>query len=89
MLKHLFGYLVGSGGKNEVIKMQAFNSMRPPRDGGFAPLSHDNGVMTSLLCNIANALGKRQCAGKVTEFKTSRQLHDAIVLDNLPLAEAF
>jgi len=59
LLKHLFGYLVGSGGKNEVIKMQAVYFMRPPRHRGFAPLGHQYWVMASLLCDITNTLAKR------------------------------
>ena len=59
LLKHLFGYLVGSGGKNEVIKMQAVYFMGPPRHRGFAPLGHQYWVMASLLCDITNTLAKR------------------------------
>lgn len=89
MLKHLFGYLVSSSGKNEIILMQAIDGVAPPGDRGFPILGGDHGVVACLFGHFANALSKVQSANEITKRIASCQLHDAIVIDNPPLGRAF
>jgi hypothetical protein len=85
MFEHLFRYLVGSGGKYEVVAMQALDLVCPPAHGDLAPFGQQCWMVASGFSQPAHAIGESQGLAKIGKGKDPLQLHDAIALDDLPL----
>lgn len=72
--------LIGLGGHDEVVLMQAFDLMRPPGHRNLAPFCADDRMMALLLGEFPHFLGEGQRLGEILELEGAPQARDVIFL---------
>ena len=71
--------MVGLGGHNEVVAVQAADLERPPGDGDGSPLGDDAGMVTLFFGQLADGDGEGQGLAEVAETEGLGELLDAVL----------
>lgn len=79
--------LVGAGGHDEVVAVQAPDCMGPPAHRDLAPLGDQARMVACGFGGLAHGLGKGEGCKEVGETVGLLQLGNALLLDDLPLGQ--
>jgi len=80
----LFVQCVCPGCHDEIITMQAFDAVRPPRDRDFPPFRHYGGMVIFCLSNFSDLIREFKSLGKIFKGKNPHQTLDPSLFNHLP-----